>query len=101
MAEVEKGPGKLTQLAIRGNYRAVAASDLAKAHSRNIAQRQLVAPDFARGASKKNTSLEPAKEGRPIFLENARQNEATSFDTETQGLKPRGCAWEIAKSANA
>ena len=39
MTEVVKGNANLPQLAIRGNYRACAAHDMAKAYSRNLAHR--------------------------------------------------------------
>ena len=37
MAEANKGQSNSPQLAIQGNYRALAAQDKAKAYSRNIA----------------------------------------------------------------
>ena len=36
--EVTKGNANLSQLAIQGNYRAVAARDMPKVYSRNLAQ---------------------------------------------------------------
>ena len=41
MTEVAKGQVNLAQLAIRGNYRGVAAQDMPTGYSRNIARRQL------------------------------------------------------------
>ena len=47
MAGVGKRQDNLSQLAIRGNYRAVAAQDMDKVYSRNIEQQQLSVSDFA------------------------------------------------------
>ena len=47
MTEVGKGQGNLSQLAIRGNYRAATAQDMSKVYSRNISHRQLFASKFA------------------------------------------------------
>ena len=43
MTEVFKGQSNLSQLEIRGNYRAVAAHDMANEYSRNLANRQIFA----------------------------------------------------------
>ena len=47
MTVVAKCQENLAKLAIRGNYRAVAAQDMDKVYSRNIEQQQLSVSDFA------------------------------------------------------
>ena len=55
MPEAAKGQADLSQLAIRGYYRAVAAQDMDTVYSRNITQKQLFVSDFARSAFQKDT----------------------------------------------
>ena len=50
MAEVARGQSNYPQLAIQGNYRSVAAHDMAKVYSRNRAHLQLFVSDFAKRA---------------------------------------------------
>ena len=52
MTEVAKGRANLSQLAIQGNYREVAARDMAKVYSRNSARRPIFAAHFARKDSR-------------------------------------------------
>ena len=47
MTEVTNGQANSSQLAIRANYRDVAAQDMDKVYSRNIAQKQLSVSDIA------------------------------------------------------
>ena len=54
MVEVTKGQSNPPQLEILGNYRAVTAHDMDYVYSRNIAQLQLTAPNFAQNAFKKH-----------------------------------------------
>ena len=85
----------MSQLSIRGNYRDVAAHDMAKSYSRNIAHRQLFVSDFAQSASRKNTNLESIKAGPPVYLDHRQVSEMSSFDIEFHGLKPADLAMEV------
>ena len=55
MTGVAEGQANLSQLAIRGNYRAFAAQDMDKVYSRNIAHRKLAVSDFAQSAFRRDT----------------------------------------------
>ena len=96
--EVAKGQANFPQLAIKGNYRAVAAQEVDKVYSRNIAHRHLSVSDFAQSAFRKNTSLESAKKGPPISPGGSRRNETASCGTEFQDAKPR--EWALKLLAN-
>ena len=61
MTELAKGQSNLAQLAIRGNYRAVTAQDMAKVNPINHAQQQLFVASFARSAFLKDASLGSVK----------------------------------------
>ena len=50
MMAVARGQANLSQVAIRGDYKAVAAQDMAKVYPRNIEQRKLSVPNFAQSA---------------------------------------------------
>ena len=93
MIEVAKDKPNLSQLAIRGNYRAVAAHDMARAYSRNIAQQQLSVSDFAIIAPQKNNSLESKTEDPPVYSEGRQGSEMSSSETEFQRLKPSGLGY--------
>ena len=81
MTEAAQGQGDLSQLAIQGNYRAVAAHHMYKAYSRNIAKHQLCASDFAQSAFGMSAILESIKEDTPVYLEGRRESEASSSET--------------------
>ena len=95
MTEVEKAQSNLLQLPIRGNYRDVAAQDMTKVYSRNIAHRKLPLSYFAQKAFKRTIVLERTEEGHPISSGNDGQLETTSFDVEFRGLKPKGRPFKI------
>ena len=58
MVDVAKGKANLSQLAIQGNYRAVAPRDVDKVYSRNMATQQLFGPKFAQNDPQENKSAE-------------------------------------------
>ena len=47
MAGISKGKENLAQLVVQGNYSAVAAQEMGKVYSRNLAQRQIFVSKFA------------------------------------------------------
>ena len=71
MTEVFKGQSNLSQLEIRGNYRAVAAHDMAKVYSRNLAHRENFGSRLAHKASKENRNAESITTDPPGISEEA------------------------------
>ena len=67
MADVAKGQANLSQLASQWNYMDVAAQDMDKAYSRNIAHRRLPASNFAQKYFQGNTSIGSIVTGRLSF----------------------------------
>ena len=58
LTEIAKGIANLPQLAIQGNYRAVAAQDMAKVYSRNLANRQIFVSRVAQRDFKENRNVD-------------------------------------------
>ena len=88
MAEVARCQSDSSQLAIRGNYRTVAAQDLAKVYSRNIAQHQRRVSDFAQS---QNVGIQRNPAASPEF--------PGEFPSEFPGEFPgcwirRGISWD-------
>ena len=91
MTEVAKGRANLSQLAIQGNYREVAARDMAKVYSRNSAQRQIFVPKFAQKEFRGNKAAESISDDPSVFSEECLLGE-TPPGAEFQGRKPAD--WE-------
>ena len=88
-------PPAFWQLSMRGNYRDVAAHDMANVYTRNIAKQRLCASDFAQSALRKTTSLESIQDGPPVYPGNRRESEMSSFAVEFQWLKPADLAMAV------
>ena len=58
MSEIAKGNANLPHLAMRGNYRDVAAQEIGNVYSRNSAQRQIYVSSLAQKAFKENKTAE-------------------------------------------
>ena len=97
LTEIAKGIANLPQLAIQGNYRAVAAQDMAKVYSRNLANRQIFVTRLARGALKENRTSDSLATGTPGISEE-NQIVTKSTNAEILGKKPSGRAIAILKS---
>ena len=101
MTEAAKGQANLPKLAIQGNYRAVAAQDMAKVYSRNIAH-QLFVPDLEQFAFRRAAISDSITEDPSVYLENRQESGMSSFETEPMVLNPAGCAIIVlAKRENA
>ena len=94
MTEVAKWHANLSRLSIRGNYRAVAAQDMAKDYSRNSPQRKISASKFAQKAFQGNKDAESIADDPSSFLEECPLDNTPSGE-EFQGLKPAGWALAI------
>merc|ERR1712112_553297 len=84
----------------QGNYRAIAAADMGKIYSRNIAQQQLYVSKFSQKAVKENQNVEPALAVAkvPDFEEIKNPEDSKAWSKETNGKKPREWALELLKS---
>ena len=69
MEEIAKRNANLSHLAIQGNYRAVAAHDMGKVYSLNLAHRQIFVSNSAQKASEADQSAESLPTDLPEFSE--------------------------------
>ena len=78
----------------------LAARDMAKVYSRNIAQKQLFVSNFAQRAFRENTSIESTVAGAPAFSAGQGPGE-TSLEIELRGPKPDEWALNILKKTGS
>ena len=75
MTEVIKGNANLSQLATQGDYLHVAAQDMAKAYSRNLAHRQIFVSHSAQKAFQGNRNVDAFKTAPPEISEECQAGE--------------------------
>ena len=100
MTEVIKGQANLYQLAIQGNYRAVAAHGMDGVYSRNLAHREIFVSRLAHKAFRVNRCAESIADGTPEISE-ARQTDKKSPNADFICQKPVGWAPAILETGTS
>ena len=73
MTDIVKGQSNLYQLATRWNYRAGESQGVAKIYSRNVANQQVPASNFAQSDFQSDMNQESIKNGPPALSANTRR----------------------------
>ena len=96
MGEIVKGKGNLSQLSVRGNYRAVAAQEMGKIYSRNLPQHRLFVSKYAQKTANGNQNAEFPPPDTPGF-EELPQGDSSLISAEVLGKQPGGWAIDVLK----